>query len=91
MSLETGWVMDASAIKATIESGLPGSEVRVTGDGTHFEAVVISDAFDGKRVLDQHKMVYAALGDAMRTSIHALSLRTFTRRDWEQLRDTQKI
>ncbi len=77
--------MDSGAIKAAIEAGLPQSEARVTGDGTHFEAVVISDAFDGKRMLDQHKMVYGALGDAMRTSIHALSIRTFTRSEWEKL------
>jgi acid stress-induced BolA-like protein IbaG/YrbA len=77
-------VMDIAQIKTAIEAGLPQCEAWVTGDGTHFEAVVICDAFDGKRMLEQHKMVYGALGDAMRTSIHALSIRTFTRREWAQ-------
>ena len=81
--------MNTTEIKATIEAGLPECEARVTGDGTHFEAVVICDAFDGKGMLEQHKMVYGALGDAMRTSIHALSMRTYTRRQWAQLGDTQ--
>lgn len=76
--------MDAGQIKAAIEQGLGDSEAHVTGDGTHFEAVVICDAFAGKRMLDQHKMVYGALGDAMRTSIHALSIRTFTRQEWRR-------
>ena len=78
--------MDSINIKTAIEAGLPGSEAHVSGDGTHFEAVVICDAFDGRRILDQHKMVYGALGDAMRTSIHALSIRTFTRRQWQERR-----
>lgn len=75
--------MDHRDIKAAIEAALPDSEAHVSGDGTHFEAVVICDAFDGRRTLDQHKMVYGALGDAMRTSIHALSIRTFTRGQWQ--------
>ena len=81
--------MNMTEIKAAIEAGLPDCEARVTSDGTHFEAVVICDAFDGKGMLEQHKMVYGALGDAMRTSIHALSMRTYTRRQWAQQGDTQ--
>jgi acid stress-induced BolA-like protein IbaG/YrbA len=77
--------MDTTEIKQAIEAGLPDCEARVTGDGTHFEAVVICDAFAGKRMLDQHKMVYNTLGGAMGTSVHALSIRTFTRQDWESL------
>lgn len=81
--------MNMSDIKAAIEAGLPDCEARVTGDGTHFEAVVICDAFDGKGMLEQHRMVYGALGDAMRTSIHALSMRTYTRRQWAEQSDAR--
>ena len=81
--------MQAQEIRDLISAGIPGCQVEVGGDGTHFEAVVICDAFDGKGMLEQHKMVYGALGDAMRTSIHALSMRTYTRRQWAQQGDTQ--
>ncbi len=74
--------MESDTIKQMIEAGLPGSEARVTGDGTHFEAAVISDAFEGNNTLARHRMVYAALGDAMQSAIHALSMRTFTKAEW---------
>ncbi|MBI1195307.1 MAG: BolA/IbaG family iron-sulfur metabolism protein [Gammaproteobacteria bacterium] len=61
-----------------IENGLPGSAVQVTGDGTHFEAFVVSEAFTGKSRLQQHRMVYATLGSNMEGAIHALSIRTAT-------------
>lgn len=65
-------------IKQWIERGLPGARAEVVGDGQHFEAVIVADAFAGKSTLQQHRMVYAALGDKMHTTIHALSLRTMT-------------
>ncbi|OGT47006.1 MAG: BolA family transcriptional regulator [Gammaproteobacteria bacterium RIFCSPHIGHO2_12_FULL_41_15] len=65
-------------IKLWIEEGLPGAEVSVDGDGTHFEARVISKAFEGKNLLERHRLVYEALGDKMRADIHALSLKTLT-------------
>jgi len=67
-------------IQRMIEAGLPGAQVRVQGDdGQHFEAVVVSSAFAGKSLVQQHQMVYRALGDNMRDGIiHALSLKTLT-------------
>jgi acid stress-induced BolA-like protein IbaG/YrbA len=63
--------------------GLPCEHVQVLGeDGQHFEAVVVSTAFVGKRMVQQHQMVYQALGDRMREEIHALSLRTYTPDAW---------
>jgi acid stress-induced BolA-like protein IbaG/YrbA len=73
-------------IRQMIESGLPGSQVSVTGDGRHFEAVVVAEAFSGKSMIEQHRMVYATLGESFRTdAIHALSLRTYTPADWAGL------
>lgn len=75
--------MNEQAIIRMIQAGLPGSEVSVTGDGRHFEAVVVSSAFAGKSILEQHRMVYATLGDSFRTdALHALSLKTYTPEQW---------
>ncbi len=78
--------MQCDYIQAMIEQGLPDSQVSVTGDGRHFEAVVINDAFAGKGLLEQHRMVYATLGDKMGGEIHALSMRTYTRAQWDKIR-----
>jgi acid stress-induced BolA-like protein IbaG/YrbA len=53
-------------------------EVRVAGDGQHFEALIVSEAFRGKSRVQRHQLVYAALGERMRAEIHALSMRTLT-------------
>lgn len=70
----------AQDIQRLIEAGLPGAQVRVAGeDGQHFEALIVSPAFAGKSLVQQHQMVYRALGEHMRDAvIHALSLRTLT-------------
>ena len=69
--------MTKDAIKILIESGLPGAHVTVTGDdGQHFEAEVAFDGFAGKPVIQQHRMVYATLGEKMGREIHALQLKT---------------
>ena len=71
--------MDAATIQRLIEQGLPGSSATVQGaDGVHFEAEVVSAAFQGKLPLARHRMVYATLGELMGGAIHALSLRTVT-------------
>ena len=61
-----------------IEQGLKCREVRVAGDGQHFEALIVSDSFRGKSRIQRHQLVYAALGERMRAEIHALSMRTLT-------------
>ena len=63
-------------IKRLIESHFSESKVTVSGDGRHFEAVIVSDEFSGKSRIQQHQMVYEALGDRMKEEIHALSMRT---------------
>lgn len=78
--------MDPKEIRVMIEAGMPGSSVDVDGDGTHFEAVIVSGAFNGKTLLERHQMVYKALGDAMKERIHALSLKTYTPEQWEKMK-----
>jgi acid stress-induced BolA-like protein IbaG/YrbA len=73
--------MDASEIEQMIASGIPGARVEVrdyTGGGDHFEAVVVSESFEGKSLVERHQAVYHALGDAMRARVHALTLKTLT-------------
>jgi len=65
-------------IERYIGQGLKCDRVRVTGDGQHFEALVVSEAFRGKSRVQRHQLVYAALGERMREEIHALSMRTLT-------------
>lgn len=69
--------MEPRELKQLIEERLPGSQASVTGDGRHFQAVVLSNQFAGKTLLEQHRMVYAALGGRLGTeALHALSLTT---------------
>ena len=65
-------------IKMWIEAGLSGSQVDVTGDGRHFDAVIVSAHFEGKSAVQRHQLVYSVLGEKMRADIHALSMRTVT-------------
>ena len=66
------------SIQQGIAAGLPCERVEVVGDGQHFQALVVSAAFQGRSRVQRHQMVYAALGDRMREEIHALSMRTLT-------------
>lgn len=71
--------MNASTIEQLIRDGLPDAEVQVVGDdGVHFEAVVVTPAFDGKSKIARHRLVYQTLGTLMGNEIHALSLKTLT-------------
>jgi len=75
-------MVDPDQIKGWIEGGLACEHVEVRGDGHHFEAVIVSAAFDGKSRVQRHQLVYAALGSRMQAEIHALSMQTYTPEDW---------
>lgn len=71
--------MKPAEIEKLIAAGLPDSQVQViSDDDTHFEAVVVSAEFIGKRPLQRHQMVYRTLGELMGGEIHALSIRALT-------------
>ncbi len=71
--------MQPEEIAKLIENGLNGAEARVqSDDNTHFEALVICDAFSGKRPLARHQMVYQTLGSLVGGEIHALSIKAVT-------------
>lgn len=69
-------------IEGYLKSGMQCDHVEVRGDGHHFEAVIVSPLFRGKNKVQQHQVVYKALGDRMREEIHALSMQTLTPEDW---------
>jgi len=76
-------MLTAEEVKQYIAQGLPCDYVAVQGnDGQHFEAVIVSPEFTGRNMVQQHQLVYKALGDKMRAEIHALSMRTFTPEAW---------
>ena len=80
-------MMHPEEVQKIIESALPGSEVVVqdlTGTRDHFQALVISQDFEGKSMVEQHQIVYRALGDHMKQAIHALALKTFTPEQWKK-------
>ena len=78
-------MLTANELKNYIMNGLPCEHVEVLGDdGQHFEAVIVSPQFTGKNRVQQHQLVYLALGDRMRAEIHALAMRTFTPDAWAQ-------
>lgn len=70
-------------VRQYIVDGLPCTHIEVQGDGSHFEAIIVSTAFEGKRPIARHQLVYAALGDRMKAEIHALSMRTLTPVEYE--------
>lgn len=65
-------------VKRYIAAGLACDTLEVEGDGRHFNALVVSSAFEGKSRVARHQLVYAALGERMREQVHALSMRTLT-------------
>lgn len=78
--------MEPDEIRRLIEGGLECTHVEVTGDGRHFNAVVVSEAFAGKPAIRRHRLVYATLGERFANDVlHALALRTYTPAQWRQL------
>ena len=77
--------MEELEIKALIEDGIDGVEANVTGDGSHYEAVVIGECFDGQSMVAQQKMVYATLNKQITSgAIHAITIKTYTPAQWQK-------
>ncbi|HSV35679.1 MAG TPA: BolA family protein [Ramlibacter sp.] len=75
--------MTAEELQSLIASGLPCDHLEVDGDGRHWQAVIVSPEFEGKRLIQRHQRVYATLGARMHTDeVHALSMKTFTPAEW---------
>jgi acid stress-induced BolA-like protein IbaG/YrbA len=75
--------MTAEELETIIAAGLACDHLQVAGDGRHWEAVIVSPEFEGKRLIQRHQRVYATLGARMHTDeVHALSMKTFTPPEW---------
>ena len=72
------------SVKRGIESGLACEHLEVIGDGQHFQALIVSRAFEGRSRVQRHQLVYQALGERMREEIHALSMQTLTPEEAKQ-------
>jgi acid stress-induced BolA-like protein IbaG/YrbA len=81
-------MVTAESVKQGIQSGLACEHVEVIGDGQHFQALVVSQAFAGRSRVQRHQLVYAALGERMREEIRALSIRTLTPDEWQTPRSS---
>lgn len=81
-------MVEPEALESRIREGLPDVQhVEVhdlTGTQDHYEATIVSSAFDGKTRVEQHQLVYRALGDLMSGPVHALALKTYTPQAWQQ-------
>ncbi|NEO31048.1 MAG: BolA family transcriptional regulator [Symploca sp. SIO3C6] len=75
-------------VETMIKSELPDAQVQIqdlTGGGDHLQAIVVSSQFEGKTLVKQHQLVYAALKEAMATEeIHALAIKTYTPEAWKE-------
>jgi len=77
--------MDPEEVKSLIEAGLPDCQVTVTGDGSHFDAVVIGEVFAGQTPVKKQQLVYATVNEAITSGkLHALSIKTYTPDEWKK-------
>jgi acid stress-induced BolA-like protein IbaG/YrbA len=81
-------MLDAEKLTERIRAALPGAEIQVLdlkGTGDHFQARVVSDAFEGRSMVEQHRLVYESVQDWLDTGeLHALALKTYTPAQWRK-------
>ena len=74
-------------IEKKLEEGLTNPKIflqDMTGTMDHFNAIIISDDFIGKNLIEQHRLIYKILGDMVTNEIHALQLKTLTWEQWKK-------
>lgn len=75
----------AADVRRYIAEGMDCEQLQVEGDGRHFDALIVSRAFEGKARVQRHQLVYGVLGERMREEIHALSIKALTPAEWQAL------
>lgn len=81
-------MIEASQIIHVIQSAIAGADVQLVSpknDGLHFDAIVISSLFAEKSLIEQHQMVMTPLKELFDSKLHALSLKTYTPKEWESI------
>ena len=75
--------MTSEELQSIIAAGLQCEHLELSGDGRHWYATIVSNAFDGQRLIKRHQKVYATLGGRLQTDeVHALSMKTYTPAEW---------
>jgi stress-induced morphogen len=80
--------MPLESVRSLLLAALPDADlelVDLTGNADHYQARIVSQAFEGKTLIEQHQLVYRALGEAMGGPIHALALKTYTPEGWAKV------
>jgi stress-induced morphogen len=81
--------MNPTELKDVLLQAFPDADIEITdltGTRDHYQARIVTTAFQGKSRIEQHRMVYAAVGDAMKGPVHALALQTYTPETWKKSR-----
>lgn len=77
--------MSPEDVKKLIEDGVEGSEAIISGEGCNLEAIVISDAFEGKTMLAEQKLVFATVNHLIQSGeLHALGIKAYTKGEWAE-------
>lgn len=77
--------MNEKEIQQLIQFAMPDSKVKVQGDGSHFEAVVVSDLFEGMSTVKRQQKIYGLLSDKIASGkIHAFTMKTFTNNEYQE-------
>lgn len=86
-------MMSPTEVRDQLVTAFPDARVDLvdlTGTQDHYQATIVSAAFEGKTPIQQHQLVYRALGAAMDGPIHALALQTYTPQIWDQMQRGSK-
>lgn len=79
-------MMPASQVQVFIAEGIACEYLTVSGDGQHFEAVIVSPEFVGKNRVQRQQRIFAVVGERMeKNEIHALSMKCYTPDEWDAL------
>ena len=73
-------------IRDSISERIAVSHLVVEGDGSHFQAIIVSNVFERLGRVERHKLVYDALGNCFAEDVHALSFKTYTEDEWKSLK-----
>lgn len=85
---KTARMIAATEVERLLRSRFADAElelVDLTGTEDHYQARIVSEVFEGKSLIEQHQLVYGALGAAMSGPIHALALKTYTPQAWAKM------
>jgi stress-induced morphogen len=81
-------MLELEKVQALLLTAFPGADidlVDLTGTRDHYQARIVSTEFAGRSLVEQHQLVYRALGEAMSGPIHALALKTYTPEAWAKV------